>query len=154
MATYQNLRKAAGSAAIIAAVALLAGCHQSGEAHSSKAMFPHEDGDPIVRADTFPRSLPDSFDQSPPQAPLFGKTDYLRERQVWPVALADTGEALPLGVPLAPPQQNIEVIQPQASTAKPSEEQGGSAPAAGWSQGITNAQGDGENSKLDADKTK
>jgi hypothetical protein len=154
MSTYRTLRQAVGCATIIAATALLAGCHQSGEAHTSKAMFPHTDGDPIVRADTFPMGQADRFDQPYPEAPLFGKTDYLREKDVWPVALADIHEPLPPGVPLPARQQNIDVIEPQASTAQPSEEQGGSAPAAGWSQGITNAQGDGESNKLDAGSSK
>ena len=153
MSTYRTLRTAAGSAAIIAAVALLAACEQDGRAHAHADTFPHEDGDPIVRADTFPMGQADRFDQPYPDKPLFGKTDYLRGHDVLPLALADIREPLPPAVPLPPVQQNQEVIQPQSSTAEPSEEQGGAAPAAGWSQGITNAQGDGEASKLDTGKS-
>lgn len=154
MSTYRTLRMAAGCAAIVAAIALLAACQQEGEPHAHKALFPHEDGDPIVRADTFPMGQADRFDLPYPKAPLFGKTDYMRERQVWPVALADIREPLPAAVPLPARQANIDVIEPKASTAESSEEQGGAAPAAGWSQGITNAQGDGEETKLDTEKVK
>lgn len=150
MSIYQSLRTGAGCAAIIAVAALLAACQPDGQPYAHRSAFPSEAGDPIVRGDTFPMGYADRFDQPYPEKPLFGKDDYLREREVWPVAQADIREPLPAAVPLPARQENIEVIQPQASTAEPSEEQGGAAPAAGWSQGITNAQGDGETSKLDA----
>ena len=154
MSTYRTLRKAAGCAAIIAAIALLAACQQQGAPHADKALFPHEEGDPIVRADTFPMGQADRFDQPYPGKPLFGKTDYLRERDVWPVALADIREPLPAAVELTVAQENIEVIQPQASSSESSQEQGGAHPASGMAQGITNAQGDGESNKLDGSTSK
>ena len=141
------------NAASLAAVLLLAACHQSGEPHATKAMFPHEDGDPIIRADTFVMGEADRFDQPYPKAPLFGKTDYLREREVWPVALADIREPLPAAVPLPARVANADVIQPTAETAQASEDQGGSSPASGMAQGITNAQGGGETNQHDGGKT-
>ena len=153
MSTYRAPRMIAGGAAIIAAIALLAACQQAGEPHAHKAVFPHEDGDPIVRADTFPMGQADRFDQPYPDKPLFGKTDYLREREVWPVALADIREPLPAGVPLPARVANVDVIQPTAENAQASEEQGGSSPASGMAQGITNAQGGGETNQHDGGKT-
>lgn len=153
MSTYQTLRTAAGSAAIIAAVALLAACQQDGRAHAHADTFPREEGRPIVRADTFPMGEADRFDQPYPDKPLFGSNDYPRTRDVLPPALPDIREPLPAAVPLPPVVASLDVIQPTAETAQPSEEQGGSSPASGMAQGITNAQGGGETNQHDGGKT-
>lgn len=107
----------------------------------------------IVRADTFPMGHADRFDQASPTKPLFGSTDYLRSPDVLPQAKNETHEPLPEAVPLPVAVANIEVVQPQASTAQSSQEQGGVTPAAGMAAVITNAQGDGESSKLDGGTT-
>lgn len=125
------------SGAAVTALALLAACDQSG---------------PQMRADTFPMGQAARFDQPPPSKPLLGSSDYLRSHDVLPVAKADIREPLPPAVPL--PVQNAEVIQPQASTAQSSQEQGGVTPAAGMAAVITNAQGDGEQHKLDGSSAK
>ena len=153
MSTHRTWRKAAGCAALIATMAVLAGCQQQGEPHAHKSLFPHEDGDPIVRADTFPMGQADRFDQPYPSKPLFGEANYLRERDVWPVALADIREPLPAGVPLPARVANVDVIEPTAENSQASEEQGGSSPASGMAQGITNAQGGGETNQHDGGKT-
>ena len=149
MAIHLTLRNAASCVAVV----LLAACHQSGESHTSKAMFPHEDGDPIIRADTFVMGQADRFDQPIPRQPVLGDAKYLREREVWPVALADIREPLPAAVPLPARAANVDVIQPTAETAQAAEDQGGSSPASGMAQGITNAQGGGETNQHDGGKT-
>lgn len=153
MPTSRSLRTIARLAALMATASLLTACQQQGQPRAHKDKFPHEDGDPIVRADTFPFGQADRFDQPYPMQPLFGKTDYLRERQVWPVALADIREPLPAAVPLPARVANVDVIQPTAETAQASEDQGGSSPASGMAQGITNAQGGGETNQHDGGKT-
>lgn len=127
-----------GAAAIVSLL-LMAGC---------------EDPTIIVRADTFPMGYADPFDQPIPRKPLFGSDDYLRSKDVLPLALADIREPLPPAVPLPVAMANIEVVQPQASTAQSSQEQGGVTPAAGMAAVITNAQGDGESNKLDGGSAK
>ncbi|MBQ0131197.1 MAG: hypothetical protein KBT18_03205 [Comamonas sp.] len=107
----------------------------------------------MVRADTFPMGYADPFNQPIPRAPLFGSDDYLRSRDVLPPALADICEPLPAAVPLPQAVASINVIQPTAETAQSSEEQGGSSPASGMAQGITNAQGGGESNQHDGGKT-
>ena len=154
MSTFRFLRTAAVYAAVASAVPLMVACQQQGAPHASKAAFPREDGDPIVRADTFPMDDTVRVAQPYPTQPLFGKTDYMRERDAWPVAVAQASDPLPAAVPLPAVLENIEVIQPQASTAQSSEEQGGAHPASGMAQGITNAQGDGESNKLDGGTSK
>ena len=149
MSHYRRLRWMAGWPALLAGITVLAACGQDGRSHAEKATFPHEAGDPIVRADTFAMAEVERFDQPYPDQPLFGKDDYLRERQVWPMALADIREPLPPGVALPASVAHINVIQPTADTAQASQEQGGSSPASGMAQGITNAQGDGETNQLD-----
>jgi hypothetical protein len=108
----------------------------------------------IVRADTFPMGYADRFDQPIPKKPLFGSNDYVRSHDVLPPAKADVREPLPAAVALPVAMANIEVVQPQASTAQSSQEQGGVTPAAGMAAVITNAQGDGEKHKLDGGTTK
>lgn len=134
MTMTQSLRLCAVSAALAGAAALLAGC---------------QDSDPQMRADTFPMGQADKFDQPPPRKPLLGSDNYLRSHDVLPVAKADIREPLPPAVPLPAATAQQEVLQPQDSTAQPSEEQGGVTPAAGMAAVITNAQGDGEQHKLD-----
>lgn len=137
MPMQTTIRSCLWSAA--AALALLAGCEDTGIQ---------------MRADTFPMGQADRFDQPPPNKPLLGSSDYLRSRDVLPLAKADTREPLPAAVPLPPPVAAQDVIAPQASTAEPSEAQGGVTPAAGMAAVITNAQGDGETSKLDGSSAK
>lgn len=149
MAIHLTLRNAAS----LAVVVLLSACHQSGESHTSKALFPYEDGEPIIRADTFVMGQADRFDQPVPRQPLWGQTDYLRERDVWPIALADIREPLPAAVPLPARVANVDVIAPTAETAQAAQDQGGSSPASGMAQGITNAQGGGETNQHDGGKT-
>ena len=132
MSMTQSLRLCTVGAALASAVAMLAGCQDAG---------------PQMRADTFPMGQADKFDQPPPRKPLLGSNNYLRSHDVLPVAKADIREPLPPAVPL--PAASPEVLQPQDSTAQPSEEQGGVTPAAGMAAVITNAQGDGEQHKLD-----
>jgi hypothetical protein len=128
------------AAAVLAVVTTLTAC---------------EDSRPKMRADTFPMSEIDRFDQPVNKKPLFGSNDYWRERDVWPVALADIREPLPPAVPLPERAASIDVLQPeQASTSQSSSEQGGAHPASGMAQGITNAQGDGESNKLDGGTSK
>lgn len=122
------------SAAALCSLLWLAGCEESAV---------------IVRADTFPMGVADRFDQPPPTQALLGSNDYLRSQDVLPPAKADIREPLPPAVPLPVALAQIEVIQPQASTAQPAQEQGGVTPAAGMAAGITNAQGDGESNTLD-----
>nr|WP_174862842.1 hypothetical protein [Comamonas jiangduensis] len=78
-----------------------------------------------MRADTFPMGQADKFDQPPPRKPLLGSDNYLRSHDVLPVAKADIREPLPPAVPLPAATAQQEVLQPQDSTAQPSEEQGG-----------------------------
>lgn len=153
MSIYRSTRKATQCVALMAAAVLLSACQQDGHPHAHKPKFPLEDGDPIIRADTFPMADASRFDQSYPDKPLFGSTNYLRSKDVLPPAKADIREPLPPAVPLPVAQANIGVIQPQASTAEPAEEQGGVTPAAGMAAVITNAQGDGERTKLDGAST-
>ncbi|WP_284336977.1 hypothetical protein [Comamonas sp. NoAH] len=139
MLTPIPIRFYIASAAAVSVMALLSACQDEG---------------PILRADTFPMGQADRFDQPAPKKPLLGSDSYLRSQDVLPVAKADIREPLPAGVPLPDPVANLEVIQPQASTAEPSEEQGGVTPAAGMAAVITNAQGDGETNKLDGGTVK
>lgn len=139
MSQRQALRFSALGIVAVVAVGVLSACDEPGQ--------------PIVRADTFPMGMADRFDQPPPKAPLFGSSDYLRTRDVLPVALADIREPLPAAVPLPAPIAHAEVIQPTAENAQPSEDQGGSSPASGMAQGITNAQGGGETNQHDGGKT-
>lgn len=122
------------SAAALTSLLLMAGCNESPV---------------IVRADTFPMGFADRFEQPPASKPLFGSSDYLRSRDVLPQAKVELREPLPPAVPLPVAVAKIDVVQPQASTAQPSENQGGVTPAAGMAAVITNAQGDGEQQKLD-----
>ena len=137
MPTKQPIRFYALSA--VAALALLAGCDQSG---------------PQMRADTFPMASIDRFDQPPPSKPLLGSTNYLRSHDVLPVAKADIREPLPPAVPLPAQVESIEVIQPPSTDAEASKGQGGVTPAAGMAAVITGAQGDGEKHKLDGGTVK
>lgn len=121
-------------AAAVCSLLWLAGCEESNE---------------VVRANAFPMGVADRFDQPPPTQPLFGSNDYLRSQDVLPPAKADIREPLPPAVPLPVAIASIEVVQTQASTAQPAEEQGGVTPAAGMAAVITNAQGDGEQHQLD-----
>ena len=107
----------------------------------------------IVRADTFPMGYADPFNQPIPREPLFGSNDYLRTRDVMPPALPDIREPLPAAVPLPQAVARIDVIQPTAETTQSAEDQGGSSPASGMAQGITNAQGGGETNQHDGGKT-
>ena len=125
--------------ALAGAAVLLAGCQDAG---------------PQMRADTFPMGQADQFNQPPARKPLFGSDDYLRSHDVLPVAKADIREPLPPAVPLPVATAQQDVIQPQDSTAQPSEQQGGVTPAAGMAAVITNAQGDGEQHKLDGTSAK
>ncbi len=149
MPTSLFLAPVTKSVVCTAAVLLLAACQQQGQPHASKSVFPQEPGEPVVRADTFAMAQVNKFDQPYPEQPLFGSKNYLRKHDVMPVALADVGGPLPPGVPLPASVANIDVLEPQASTSKPSAEQGGASPAAGMAQGITNAQGDSKSSTLD-----
>lgn len=106
-----------------------------------------------VRADTFPMGYADAFKQPIPEKPVLGSSDYLRSRDVLPLALDDIREPLPAAVPLPQVVASINVIQPTAETAQPGEDQGGSSPASGMAQGITNAQGGGETNQHDGGKT-
>ncbi|MGE6210355.1 hypothetical protein [Comamonas aquatica] len=139
MSMTRELRLHATAAAAVTALALLAGCDQSG---------------PQMRADTFPMGQAAQFDQPPPDKPLFGSSDYLRAHDVLPHAKADIREPLPPAVPLPAMAAAQPVVQPQASTAEPGAQQGGVTPAAGMAAGITNAQGDGEKHKLDGGTVK
>lgn len=127
------------SAAAITSLLLMTGCDESTV---------------IVRADTFPMGYADRFDQAPPSKPLLGSSSYLRSRDVLPQAKSEVREPLPAAVPLPVAVTAIDVMQPQASTAESSQEQGGVTPAAGMAAVITNAQGDGESNKLDAGSSK
>lgn len=138
MSHSRNLRLHAIAAAVVVVLALSAGCQPSG---------------PQMRADTFPMGSIDPFNQPPPDKPLFGSADYLRSRDVMPVAKLDIREALPPGVALPSAAANIDVINPTAETAQSAEDQGGSSPASGMAQGITNAQGGGETNQHDGGKT-
>ena len=104
MSMTRELRLHATAAAAVTALALLAGCDQSG---------------PQMRADTFPMGQAARFDQPPPDKPLFGSSDYLREHDVLPPAKADIREPLPPAVPLPAMAVAQPVVQPQASTAEP-----------------------------------
>lgn len=137
MSHSRVLRRHAVAAAAATVLALSAGCEPSG---------------PHMRADTFPMASIDRFDQPYPDKPLLGASDYLRQRDVMPVALLDIREPLPPAVPLPEHLARIQVIQPTAETAQPSEDQGGSSPASGMAQGITNAQGGGETNQHDGGK--
>lgn len=139
MLTPKPIRFYVVSATAASVMALLSACQDEG---------------PILRADTFPMAQIERFDQPPPKQPLLGSDSYLRSQDVLPVAKADIREPLPAGVALPAPVANQEVIQPQASTAEPAEEQGGVTPAAGMAAVITNAQGDGETNKLDGGTAK
>lgn len=134
MSMTRALRWHATAAATATALALLAGCEPSG---------------PQMRADTFPLGQAARFDQPPPDKPLFGSSDYLREHDILPPAKADVREPLPPAVPLPAMVAAQPVVQPQASTAESGAQQGGVTPAAGMAAGITNAQGDGEKHQLD-----
>lgn len=134
MSMTRALRWHATAAATVTALALLAGCEPSG---------------PQMRADTFPLGQAARFDQPPPDKPLFGSSDYLREHDILPPAKADVREPLPPAVPLPAMVAAQPVVQPQASTAESGAQQGGVTPAAGMAAGITNAQGDGEKHQLD-----
>lgn len=139
MSQRQTLRFSSLGIAAVVAMGVLSACDEPGQ--------------PIVRADTFPMGVVDRFDQPPPKEPLFGSKDYMRTRDVLPVALADIREPLPAAVSLPAAVADINVIQPTAETSQPSEEQGGSSPASGMAQGITNAQGGGETNQHDGGKT-
>ena len=125
-------------AAAVVVLALSTGCQPSG---------------PQMRADTFPIGAAAVFDQPPPDKPLFGSNDYLRTRDVMPMAKLDIREPLPPAVPLSVAMERIEVINPTAETALPAQEQGGSSPASGMAQGITNGQGGGDANQHDGGRT-
>ena len=145
MSTYRTLRTAAGSAAIIAAVAVLAACEQDGRAHAHADAFPHEDGDPIVRADTFPMGQADRFDQPVPTKLLFGQP-VMTAKDYMPVALADIREPLPPAVPL-PSAKDVEA----ASSSTEGRSDGGAVnPAAGQAAAISDGQGEGGKHELGA----
>ena len=133
MSMTRELRLHATAAAAVTALALLAGCDQSG---------------PQMRGDTCPMGQAARLGQPPPDKPLFGSSDYLRAHDVLPPAKVDIREPLPAMAAAQP------VVQPQASTAEPGAQQGGVTPAAGMAAGITNAQGDGEKHKLDGGTVK
>lgn len=123
----------------VAALALLAGC---------------DDGGREIRAKAAPIGQAGSFEQSPPAKPLFGSDDYVRDQDVMPVAKNSPSEPLPAAVPLPAATADQAVIAPHDPAGEPADEQGGVTPAAGMAAVITNAQGDGEEHKLDGGSVK
>ena len=115
------LRRHAVAAAAVTVLAFSAGCEPSG---------------PQMRADTFPMGQADRFDQPYPDKPLFGSSEYLRQHDVMPVALLDIREPLPAAVPLPPRLSQIDVIQPTAETAQPSEDQVDLPLPRAWRRGL------------------
>ena len=134
MPTARALRLHAVGAAAVTMLTMLTACEPSG---------------PIVRADTFPMGQAGRFDQPVPDKPLFGSNDYMRSKDVLPVALVEPAQKLPPAVPLPVAVANIDVMAPTEGGGEAGSEQGGAHPASGMAQGITNAQGDGETNKLD-----
>lgn len=118
-------------AAVSLAAVALAGCDSQSTPKAGTA------GMPMAQ-------LP-AFDQPPPRAPLLADS-HPEHTPHYPVQVAQS-QPLPAAVPLPPKP----VIAP-GGALNDGQADGGSSPAAGYAQGITDARGDGAKQELDGGK--